>query len=234
MPPPSTHTPNKPDNIKTITEEIEIPRRNQSKKQQPLKKTKQIGHVLAKATDEEDKHILELDNKSATIPITAHWKNSPTRVAASYAFTQTFTIESMLTTTVDPKEKVPSKYHKYLNLFSKAALDRLPQHKPYDYAINLIDNPKMSQSKCYPLSPAEQKELDKFIDKNLKKGYIRPSKSPYSSPFFFVWKKDSTLTPVQDYRKLNKNTVKNCYPLPLIPELVDHLKGAKIFTKLDL
>ena len=54
------------------------------------------------------------------------------------------------------------------------------------------------------------------------------------SPFFFVKKKDSTLQPVQDYRKLNKMMVKNQYPLPLIQELIDKLKGAKIFTKMDI
>ena len=55
-----------------------------------------------------------------------------------------------------------------------------------------------------------------------------------ASPFFFVKKKDGKLRPVQDYRKLNEMTIKNRYPLPLIKELVDHLKGSKIFTKLDV
>ena len=55
-----------------------------------------------------------------------------------------------------------------------------------------------------------------------------------SSPFFFVKKKDGKLRPVQDYRKLNEFTVKNRYPLPLILELIDRLKGAKIFTKMDI
>src|SRR3954465_12822098 len=55
-----------------------------------------------------------------------------------------------------------------------------------------------------------------------------------ASPFFFVKKKDGKLRPVQDYRKLNEMTIKNCYPLPLIQELVDKLKGAKYFTKLDI
>src|SRR3954451_8819303 len=55
-----------------------------------------------------------------------------------------------------------------------------------------------------------------------------------ASPFFFVKKKDGKLRPVQDYRKLNEMTIKNRYPLPLIQELVDKLKGAKYFTKLDI
>lgn len=55
-----------------------------------------------------------------------------------------------------------------------------------------------------------------------------------ASPFFFIKKKDGSLRPVQDYRKLNETTVKNCYPLPLIRELLDKLKGAQYFTKLDV
>ncbi|THH18610.1 hypothetical protein EUX98_g8928 [Antrodiella citrinella] len=55
-----------------------------------------------------------------------------------------------------------------------------------------------------------------------------------ASPFFFVSKKDGTLRPCQDYRYLNEGTVKNAYPLPLIGELVDRLKGATIFSKFDL
>lgn len=179
--------------------------------------------------------MIELDNDTSTIPITAHWKNSPTRIAASYTFAQTFALENTPTITpIDAKDRIPKKYHRYLHLFSKAASNRLPKHKPYDHAIDLVKDAKMTRSKVYPLSPAEQKELDKFINENLKKGYIRQSKSPFSSPFFFVHKKDATLRPVQDYRKLNDITIKNSYPLPLIPELVDRLQGAKIFTKLDV
>ena len=55
-----------------------------------------------------------------------------------------------------------------------------------------------------------------------------------ASPFFFVKKKDGKLRPIQDYRKLNEMTIKNRYPLPLISELVNKLRGAKYFTKLDI
>src|SRR6202040_1325242 len=58
--------------------------------------------------------------------------------------------------------------------------------------------------------------------------------SPLASPFFFVKKKDGKLRPTQDYRKLNEATIKNRYLLPLISELVDRLRGAKVFTKMDV
>ena len=78
--------------------------------------------------------------------------------------------------------------------------------------------------------------MNEFIDENLAKGYIRPSKSPMASPFFFVPKKGKgdELRPCQDYRHLNQGTIKDAYPLPLISELLEKLKGAKIFTKMDL
>ena len=86
----------------------------------------------------------------------------------------------------------------------------------------------------YNLTPAEQIKLDNFLKGNLDKGYIRPSQSPMASPFFFVNKKDGKLQPCQDYWYLNEHTLKNAYPLPLISKLLDKLKRAKHFTKLDV
>ncbi len=101
--------------------------------------------------------------------------------------------------------------------------------------IELIPNANANlDCKVYPLNRNEQAELDKFLDENLSSGRIRPSKSPMASPFFFVKKKDGKLRPVQDYRKLNEMTIKNRYPLPLISELMDKLRGAKYFTKCDV
>ena len=88
--------------------------------------------------------------------------------------------------------------------------------------------------KNYNLTAAEQTKLDKFLKENLEKGYIRPSQSPMASPFFFVNKKDGKLRPCQDYWYLNDWTIKNSYPLSLILEIMDKLKGAKYFTKLDV
>jgi hypothetical protein len=80
----------------------------------------------------------------------------------------------------------------------------------------------------------EDTALEKFLDEMVRKGYIRPSKSPYASPFFFVKKKDGKLRPVQDYRRLNSHTVRNQYPLPLIAQLISDLGGAHIFSKVDV
>jgi hypothetical protein len=89
-------------------------------------------------------------------------------------------------------------------------------------------------SKTIRLSQAKQLELQKFIKEHTTRGTIRPSKSPYATSFFFIKKKNGKLRPVQDYRPVNAWTIKNRYPLPLIPQLVDRLRGATLFTGFDV
>ncbi len=133
-----------------------------------------------------------------------------------------------------PEQLVPRTYHKYLKVFSKKESERMPVRKPWDHAIDLKDTFQPKKGRLIPLSPTEQQEVSDFIDDQLSKGYIRPSKSPQTSPVFFVPKKDGRKRMVQDYRYINEHTVKNNYPLPLISQLVDKLKGSKWFTKIDL
>ena len=84
------------------------------------------------------------------------------------------------------------------------------------------------------MSLAEMDELCLQLNDLLNRGFIRPSSSPYGSPVLFVKKKEGDLRLCVDYRALNKQTVKNVYPLPRIDELLDHLNGAVVFSKLDL
>ena len=86
----------------------------------------------------------------------------------------------------------------------------------------------------YPLSRNKREEVQKFVNEHLKKGYIKPSKSQQTSLVFFVGKKDRGKRMVIDYQKLNKQMVKNNYPLPLITELVDNMGSKRVFTKMDL
>ena len=129
---------------------------------------------------------------------------------------------------------IPSYLSDFYDVFEKKAAERFPTSQIFDHEIRLKPTFVPSNCKVYPLSPIEQIELDKFLDENLRKGYIRCSESPMASPFFFVGKKGGALQPCQDYRKLNEGTIKNAYPLPLIPELIDKLRDAHIFTKIDL
>ena len=84
------------------------------------------------------------------------------------------------------------------------------------------------------MSPAEQEELDKFLTEHVAKGYLILSKSPMASPVFFIKKKDGKLRLVQDYRRLNKITIKNRYPLPLAADIINRLTKAQYFTKFDV
>jgi len=90
------------------------------------------------------------------------------------------------------------------------------------------------KGKVYSLSREKREEVQAFVEDQLRKGYIRPSKSPQMSPVHFVAKKDSTQRMVQDYQHINQWTIKNRYPLPLIADILDGVGKRKVFTKLDL
>jgi hypothetical protein len=130
---------------------------------------------------------------------------------------------------------LPEEYKEFTRLFSDEAADRFPPAREWDHAIDLKPGaPDALDCKVYPMTRDEDTALEKFLDEMVAKGYIRPSKSPYASPFFFVKKKDGKLRPVQDYRRLNSHTVRNQYPLPLIAQLISDLSGAWIFSKVDV
>jgi hypothetical protein len=86
----------------------------------------------------------------------------------------------------------------------------------------------------YRMSTPELKELQMQLEEHLNKGYILPSVSLWGAPMLFVKKKYGTLRLCIDFRKLNKVTIKNKYPLPRIDDLFDQLKNERIFSKIDL
>jgi len=79
------------------------------------------------------------------------------------------------------------------SVFAKEDFDILPEHRQWDHAIELIPGSEPKSSKVYPLFLVEQKELDAFLEENLRTGRIRPSKSPMAAPVFFIKKKDGSL-----------------------------------------
>src|ERR1700761_9740507 len=92
------------------------------------------------------------------------------------------------------EEMVPSQYRDFAKVFSREESQQLPQHQPWDHAIDL--EPGVVQKwkiKLYPMSPKEHEELDKFLEEHIAKGYLVPSKSPMASPVFFIKKKDGKL-----------------------------------------
>jgi len=128
----------------------------------------------------------------------------------------------------------PEYLKEFDSVFSKESFNALPESKKWDHAVELIPGEKASNCKVYLLAPMEQKELDQFLKENLETGRICLSKSLMASPVFFIKKKDRNLRLVQDYWALNAMTVKNKYLLPLISKLINKLRGAKYFTKLDV
>ena len=136
-----------------------------------------------------------------------------------------------------PEKEVmlPPEYAKFAALFNKEASHRLPSSWPWDHAIEFIkDAPKFLDCKIYPMTREEDQALKTFLDEQLKKGYIRPSISPYASPFFFIKKKNGKLCPVQDYHKINRITVRNMAPVSRASEYIHDLGGALFYTKINV
>src|SRR5712672_3091673 len=130
---------------------------------------------------------------------------------------------------------IPTEYRCHHKVFSKEAAQCFPESCIWDHAIELKPGALSTlPGKIYALSQLELQELAKFGKRHLTKGYIQPSKSPYAAPFFFIKKKDGKLRPVQDYRRLNEWTIRNRYPLPLIPQLINRVRMKKLFTKFDV
>uniref|UniRef100_A0A8C5PUW8 ribonuclease H n=1 Tax=Leptobrachium leishanense TaxID=445787 RepID=A0A8C5PUW8_9ANUR len=129
---------------------------------------------------------------------------------------------------------LPAVYQQYADVFNEKEAEKLPPHRPYDCPIELLTGAPIPYGHIYPLSEPELRVLQEYIQENLKKGFIQPSTSPAGAGIFFIEKKDGGLRPCVDYRELNRVTVKNRYPLPLIPELMERMQTATIFTKLDL
>jgi hypothetical protein len=106
-------------------------------------------------------------------------------------------------------------------------LPGMPPERKVEFAIELIPGTAPISKRAYRVSGPELNEL-------LEKGYIRPSTSPWATSVLFVENKDGTKTTCIDYRALNEVTVKNKYPLPRIEDLFDQLRGASVFSKIDL
>jgi len=133
------------------------------------------------------------------------------------------------------EELVPDYLHDFADVFAKDGLNKLPPSRPgVDHRIETKPGFIPKSAKTYPLSPKETDAVKAFLDEHIAKDFIQPSKSPQASGFFFVGKKDGSLRPCQDYRYINEWTIKNAYPLPLIPPLIAKLSNAKFFTKMDV
>jgi hypothetical protein len=135
----------------------------------------------------------------------------------------------------DLLSRIPKQYHKFLSLFDPKTAKKLPHHRSFNHAIDLEPGTTVPWGPIYSCSKTELQELQKYLEEMLATGKIVPSKSPGVARILFVPKAHGRgLRICVDYRGLNKITVKNRYPLPLMDELRDRVQGAKIFSKIDL
>ena len=122
----------------------------------------------------------------------------------------------------------------YADLFPERLPKGQPPKRQVEFEIQTKEDAVPPSKPPYRLSPKEHDELQAQIDKLLAQGHIRPSSNPYGAPVLFVPKKDGRWRMCVDYRALNKQTIRDQYPLPRIDDLLDRLGQAKHFSTLDL
>jgi len=128
--------------------------------------------------------------------------------------------EKVAKSEAEARKLVPEKFHKWIQIFDKKASEQMPIRKLWNYTIDTKKRFVPKKGKMYLLLRKEREKICEFISEQLRKGYIRLSKSPQIAPVFFVGKKDSKKQMVHDYRYLNEWTIKNNYPLSLISDIV--------------
>src|SRR5258705_13198795 len=131
-------------------------------------------------------------------------------------------------------DSIPAEYHKFHDIFSGEKAGTLALHRPYDLQINVKEGAKPIHGPIYSLSPLELLALREFLEEHTRNGFIHPSKSPWGSPILFIKKKDGLLHLGMDFCALNRVTEKDCYPLPLISDLLTSPTPARIYSKIDL
>jgi hypothetical protein len=113
-------------------------------------------------------------------------------------------------------------------------LPGMPPDREIEFVIELVPSTAPIFKRPYRMAANQLAELKEQLQELLDKGYIRPSAAPWGAPVIFVPKKDGTQRMHVDYHSLNEVTIKNKYPLPRIDDLFDQLKGACVFSKIDL
>ncbi|GJP70686.1 hypothetical protein CLOP_g1598 [Closterium sp. NIES-67] len=134
----------------------------------------------------------------------------------------------------EPPEKIKDLLKEFQDILPDDLPDELPPYRTHQHEIVEEPGSKPTFRAPYRLNPTELADMKKQIEYLLAKGLIRPSTSPYGAPALFTPKLDRSLRMCMDYRALNKQTIKNKYPIPRIDDLLDQLRGATVFSKLDL
>ena len=132
-----------------------------------------------------------------------------------------------------PDLDLPRVVCEYVDVFSEE-IPGLPPQRVIDFGIELHPGTSPISMTPHRMAPVKLQELRVQLQELLDKGFIRPSTSPWGALVLFAKKKDKTLRLCIDYRQLNRVTIKNWYPLPKIDDLFDKLRGARVYSKIDL
>ena len=145
-------------------------------------------------------------------------------------------VKEILGEVMDKSKPIPDEYRDYNSVFSKELAERLPPlNSKYQCEIDLKENAILPKPrKPFSLSLPERTALADFIEDNLKKGFIRKSKSPIAMGTFMVGKSNGEYRTVVDFRPVNEIVVDNRNPIPGIDDLMSSLCESRIFTKIDL
>ncbi|GJP44684.1 hypothetical protein CLOM_g4047 [Closterium sp. NIES-68] len=136
--------------------------------------------------------------------------------------------------TSEPPRKIKELLKEFQDILPGDLSNELPPYRTHQHKIMEEPGSKPTLRAPYRLSPMELTDMKTQIEYLQAKGFIRPSTSPYGAPVLFTPKPDGSLRMCIDYRALNKQTIKNKYPIPRIDDLLDQLRGATVFSKLDL
>ena len=135
---------------------------------------------------------------------------------------------------MDVRDELNTILEEFEDMFPEQLPKGRPPKREVEFEIKIEPGAEPPNRPPYRLGPKEHEELQAQIDDLIAQGHIRPSQSPYGAPVLFVPKKDGRWRMCVDYKALNKQTIKDRYPLPRIDDLLDRLGQAKYFSTLDL
>ncbi|MCO5600600.1 hypothetical protein L7F22_054714 [Adiantum nelumboides] len=180
-------------------------------------------------------HVLDVKLKGESVPIVS--TSAISSVIKNHLSTylvfakEVHEVESILSEL--DKDRI-SFLNGFSDCFLDSLLDELPLERPKDHRIDVVPGSSPPNRPPYRVSAAQQKETMSQVNELLEKGVIQPSSSLYCSLVLLVHKKDGSWRMCIDYRALNKNTIKNKFPMSRIDDILDWLQGGSMFSRLDL
>ena len=178
------------------------------------------------------------EDRGNTIPIVSHASLQKSMKKSLFAY-MIFVTDAIPSKESNATNELNESQMNFLKEFKECFSNELPTELPpkrgnEDHRIDLIPGSSPPNKAPYRVSYAQQEEILTQVNELMEKGMIRPSSSPFCSPVLLVQKKDGSYRMCIDYRALNKNTIKNRFPVPRIEDIFDRLQGSSYFSRIDL